>query len=89
MVASTDEQMNKHWKTVIDTNSKIEDVIEGLDVKLNSILAKQEYDYLKGYNIYVKKKENELRELIEKLNQKNSQSNNKDKKIYNLELALF
>ena len=72
MVQTQDETTNKHWKTVIDTQSKIGDVIEDLDVKLNTILAKQEYDYLKGYNIYVKKKENELWELIEKLNVKNS-----------------
>jgi len=73
---------------VVDTQQKIEDVIEDLDVKLNTVLAKQEYDYLKGYNIYVKKKEGELWELIEKLNVKNSQSSNKDKKIYNLEITL-
>ena len=64
-------------------------MIEGLDGKVNSILAKQEYEYLKGYNLYVQWKENELRELVEKLNLKNSQSNNKDKKIYNLEVSLF
>lgn len=80
--------MSKQWKLVLDTNAKLEDVIEDLDKKLNTVIAKQEYDYLKGYNIYVKKKEDELRNLIEMLNSKNSQSNNKDNKIYNLELAL-
>lgn len=50
------------------TKNQLEDIIVDLDKKLNRVLAKQEYEYLKGYNIYVKKKEKELRELIDKLN---------------------
>ena len=52
------------------------------------VLSRQEYEYLKGYNIYIKTKEWELRELIEKLNEKNSNSNNKDKKIASLEQTI-
>ena len=59
-----------------------------LDDKLNLVLAKQEYEYLKGYNIYVKRKEKELRELIEKLNEKNSNNTLKDEKINNLEKTI-
>ena len=40
---------------------------------------------MKGYNIYVKRKEKELRELIDKLNQKNSNNTLKDEKISKLE----
>jgi hypothetical protein len=36
---------------------------------------------LKGYNIYVKKKEKELRDLIQKMNEKNSNSTVKDERI--------
>lgn len=67
---------------------KLDSVIDDLDVKLNRVLAKQEYEYLKGYNIYVKKKEKELRQLIEKLNEKNSNNTLKDEKITNLELQI-
>lgn len=59
-----------------------------MDTKLNRVLAKQEYEYLKGYNIYVKRKEKELRELIEKLNEKNSNNTLKDEKISNLERTI-
>jgi hypothetical protein len=52
------------------------------------VLQKQEYEYLKGYNIYVKRKEKELRELIEKLNEKNSNNTLKDEKINNLERTI-
>ena len=55
---------------------------------MNRVLAKQEYEYLKGYNIYVKRKEKELRELIEKLNEKNSNNTLKDEKINNLERTI-
>jgi len=48
------------------------------------VLKKQEHDYLKGYSIYVKQKEQELRELITKLNEKNSNNSLKDDLIYKL-----
>lgn len=43
---------------------------------------------MKGYNIYVKRKEKELRELIDKLNEKNSNNTLKDEKINNLERTI-
>ena len=67
---------------------QLDDIITDLDKKLNRVLAKQEYEYLKGYNIYVKRKEKELRELIEKLNEKNSNNTLKDEKINNLERTI-
>lgn len=78
----------EQWIKVKETNGEIQDVIADLDVRLNRVLAKQEYEYLKGYNIYVKKKEKELRQLIDKLNQKNSTSNTKDKKINDLNTTI-
>lgn len=43
---------------------EIEKEIAGLDTKLSDVLRRQEYEYLQAYNIYVKKKEKELRMLI-------------------------
>jgi len=45
------------------------------------VLRKQEYEYLQAYNIYVKRKEKELRELISALDEKNSNNNFKDMRI--------
>ena len=59
-----------------------------MDDRLNLVLAKQEYEYLKSYNIFVKRKEFELRQLITKLNQKNSDNTAKDAKINNLEKTI-
>ena len=63
------------------TKAELDDVIKDLDQKLNRVLAKQEYDYLKGYNIYVKRKEKELRDLIQKLSEKNQTSTFKDDRM--------
>ncbi len=78
----------EHWNEVEKTKFQLEDIITDLDKKLNRVLLKQEYDYLKGYNIYVKRKEKELRELIDKLNEKNSNNTLKDEKINNLEKTI-
>ena len=43
-----------HFDEVKRINGLLETTIEDLDKKLNRVLAKQEYEYLKGYNIYVK-----------------------------------
>jgi hypothetical protein len=61
-------------RLVADLDATIHD----LDGKLNRVLKKQEHDYLKGYTMYVKQKERELRELISKLNDKNSNASLKD-----------
>ena len=52
------------------------------------MLKKQEHDYLKGYSIYVKQKEKELKELINKLNEKNSNNTIKDEMIHNLKQTI-
>ena len=62
--------------------------INDLDKNLNSVLRKQEYEYLQAYNIYVKRKEKELRELIDALNEKNQRSNFKDLRISQLEVTI-
>lgn len=62
--------------------------IQDLDTKLHKVVQQQEYDYLQGYNVFVTKKERELRVIIEKLNEKNSNKTLKDEKIVELELMI-
>jgi len=59
-----------------------------LDNKLSDVLRRQEYEYLQAYNIYVKKKEKELRMLITTLQDKNEDKNFKEKRINDLELTI-
>ena len=58
----------KRWAqdhpAVENARKELDDVIEDLDDKLDKQLKKQEHDYLKGYSIYVKTKEKELKTLI-------------------------
>ena len=68
--------------------AELQEVIDGLDDKLDRVLKKQEHDYLKGYSIYVKQKEKELKELINKLNEKNSNNTLKDEMIHNLKQTI-
>lgn len=55
-----------------------------MDVKLNRVLKRQEQEYLKGYSIYVREKEKELRTLVEKLNERSNDETLKDEVIFGL-----
>lgn len=67
-----------------EANEQLNEVIKDMDQKLNKVLKRQEADYLKGYSIYVREKERELRDLVHKLNERNSNSSLKDEIIYGL-----
>ena len=69
-------------------NDEIGEQINSLDEKLNTVLSQQEFEYLKSYNIYVKRKEKDLRDLIEKLNNQNNSNSHKDEKIITLEKTI-
>lgn len=74
----TDDMLSNKKKETDKLVSELDATIQDLDVKLDRVLKKQEHDYLKGYSLYVKQKERELRVLITKLNDKNSNASLKD-----------
>ena len=55
-----------------------------MDTKLNRVIKRHEQEYLKGYSIFIREKETELRALIQKLNDRNNDSNLKDEIIQGL-----
>ena len=63
-------------------------MVKDLDVKLNRVLKRQEQQYLKGYSIYVREKEKELRELVTKLNERNTNNSVKDEIIQALKQTI-
>jgi uncharacterized protein (UPF0297 family) len=63
---------SKNRQELLEVNESMNDVIADLDERLLKVLRQQETDYLKGYAVYVAEKENELRNLINKLNDKSS-----------------
>lgn len=82
--ATVDQKFVDDNPVIFAAKKQLDDVIDQLDEKLDKQLKKQEHDYLKGYSIYVKTKEKELKTLIQKLNAKNSNNTLKDETIYKL-----
>lgn len=63
---------------------QLDNLVKDMDVKLNGVLKRQELDYLKGYSIYVREKERELRELVVKVSEKSQANQLKDEIIFQL-----
>ena len=64
----------------------MDEALDDLNDKLGRVLAKQEYDYMKCYSLYVKKKERELKELIMALSERTKESGGvKDEMIMDLQ----
>jgi hypothetical protein len=76
------------WQELEAVKTDLDQVMDGLDEKLNQVLHQQEYDYLQGYNIFVKKKEKKLLELIEALHRKYENSTDKDERINAMEAKI-
>jgi hypothetical protein len=54
----------------------MDEALDDLQNKLSRVLGKQEYDYMKCYSLYVKKKEREIKELIMALSQRSMEAGN-------------
>lgn len=69
------------FEKVESVQNDFEDMISNLDSKVSKVLEKTEYDYLKGYQMYVNKRENDMKDLIDVFNEKNSKQTLKEDKI--------
>lgn len=69
------------YANYMKAKQELDDTIKDLDVKLNRVLAKQEYEYLKGYNVYVRQKEKELKATINQLSERYNNQGAKEKKL--------
>jgi len=67
----TTEKLEQGKKEIDLVVVQLDNLVKDMDIKLNSVLRRQEEDYLKGYSIYVREKERELRELVVKVNERN------------------
>ena len=52
-----------------ETKQQLEHIMKDLQSKLENVVKRQEEEYKKGYHIYVKRKERDLKRLIDKLNE--------------------
>ena len=55
---------------------------------MNIALVKTEHEFLRGYNMYVNKKNNQIQELVTKYKERNSNLSIKDEKISKLEKVI-
>lgn len=83
-----EEEGKEGYANYMKARQELDETMKDLDVKLNRVLAKQEYEYLKGYNVYVKQKEKELKDTINLLSERFNNQGAKDKKINNLQRAI-
>jgi chromosome segregation ATPase len=82
------EEEKENLKVLQRLEGEMHDTLTDLDKKLHRVLAKQEYDYMKCYTMYIKKKERELRELVQGLSEKAKNADRvKDERIKQLENA--
>ena len=67
----------------------MEEQFENLDQSMQKVLDQHEYEFMQAYNIYVKKKEKELLDMIHELENRNKNNNLLDIKIRNLESTVL
>lgn len=59
-----------------------------MDRNMKQVLERHEYEFMQAYNIYVKKKEKELIEIIQTLEKRNKNNSLLDLKMKNLEATV-
>lgn len=75
------------WDEILQTRESLDHQISVMTNSLSRVLKKHEYEYMSAYNIQVKRKVNEVKNVIVEL-QKNSNTEMKDMKIAKLEKAI-
>ena len=73
---------------IIDLHNQLKDTVCDLDVKINRVLQKQEYEYLKAYEIFVQQKEKEIQDLNEKVKDVDPDKKERSKKITDLQVQI-
>lgn len=72
---------------ILKMNNSLNSTIDNFDENLAHVLKKHEYEYMLAYNYYVKKKEMEIKDVINEL-ANNSNGEIKDLKIQKLEMTV-
>ena len=75
------------WDEILQTREQLDQQISVMTNSLSRVLKKHEYEYMSAYNIQVKRKVNEVKNVIVEL-QKSSNTEMKDMKIAKLEQAI-
>jgi chromosome segregation ATPase len=70
---------------IVQSNKQLEGQFDNLEGLIKSVIDRHENEFMTAYNIYVKKKEKDLIEIIQTLELRNKKNNLLDLKIKNLE----
>lgn len=52
------------WQTIQQLNTKLNQQVEEIGEGVKNIIARHEYEYLQAYNIFVKRREFELKQFV-------------------------
>lgn len=62
-------------KEIIDADKMLDEKFTNLDAYVQQVIDAHEYEFMQAYNIYVKRKEKELIEIILDLESRNTKNN--------------
>ena len=63
------------WNAISRNNAALNKEVDGLSNGIGRIIEQHEYDFLQAYNIFVKRKETELKQFIDDLSKKHEKEN--------------
>lgn len=85
----TTEKSRKIWNEIVQAKTAMADQIAHMEDSFARVLAQHEYEYAQAYNIFVKNKEAELKQLIDDITQRLGDKVANDRKMKRLELNEF
>lgn len=74
------------WSEITAVKDSLHNEIGNMESSLQKVLQKHELEYMQAYNIYVKRKETELKKLIDDITNRLGDKVANDKKMKRLEL---
>ena len=83
-----DEPSAEKLKEIFETERKLDQVIEEMGTRIHTNMKKKEQEYLEIQSIFVKRKEVELRALVNKLNSRKVNNLDQDEIILNLRTTI-
>ena len=83
-----DEPCDKKLKEIYDTERKLDQVIEDMGTRIHTNMKNKEQEYLEIQSIFVKRKEVELRALVDKLQARKVNNLAQDEIILNLRTTI-
>ena len=82
------KKAEKNVEEIINTDEQLNNKYEDMDELIRGVINTHEQEFMQAYNIYVKKKEKELIDIIQTLEARNAKNNLLDIKIKNLEATI-